>query len=224
MPRVQVVFRPSKLRVKLAATSRILTADARSESRLDTGAVQYGWSGGSQRAISGIGLILMGARVYNVATGRFTSSDVIPRGNENAYNYPNDPINVRDITGMVAVVIVGLGLALADLVLLALQFLLIVFIFAVVILVIMWLVQQLIVALNTRASGKEKENDVPSWARGAKILAGESITQALIRTYAEAGKPLPPDNKKGPNSEWSKITKFLTQRWNDMQKLIKSGK
>ncbi|MDM4764389.1 RHS repeat-associated core domain-containing protein [Galbitalea sp. SE-J8] len=44
----------------------------------------------------------MGARVYNPITGRFTSPDPVPGGNENAYNYPNDPIGDFDVDGNMA--------------------------------------------------------------------------------------------------------------------------
>jgi RHS repeat-associated protein len=45
------------------------------------------------------GLILMGVRLYNPATGRFLSVDPIPGGNANPYTYPTDPINQMDLTG-----------------------------------------------------------------------------------------------------------------------------
>jgi RHS repeat-associated protein len=62
-------------------------------------APQYGWQGAAQRQVVAAGLLLMGARVYNPSTGTFTSPDPIASGNENSYNYPNDPINLRDLTG-----------------------------------------------------------------------------------------------------------------------------
>lgn len=64
-----------------------------------TGLTKYQWLGGSMRATTGSGLLKMGARVYNPATGTFTSMDPIIGGNVNAYTYPGDPINTFDITG-----------------------------------------------------------------------------------------------------------------------------
>jgi RHS repeat-associated protein len=66
----------------------------------DTGAATYGWVGSQERATLDNGLILMGARVYNSVTGRFLSPDPVAGGNENSYNYPNDPVNRFDTTGM----------------------------------------------------------------------------------------------------------------------------
>ncbi len=41
----------------------------------------------------------MGDRLYNALTGRFTSLDPEPGGNDTAYTYPNDPINMYDLDG-----------------------------------------------------------------------------------------------------------------------------
>ncbi|MBP2354948.1 RHS repeat-associated protein [Kribbella aluminosa] len=68
-------------------------------STADTGVVDYAWLGGKQRAVSGAGLTLMGVRLYNPATGLFTSTDPVPGGNANAYTYPTDPQNSFDLDG-----------------------------------------------------------------------------------------------------------------------------
>ena len=59
----------------------------------------YGWLGAKQRTTTTAGLLLMGARLYNPATGLFTSIDPIHGGNDTPYTYPNDPINKQDTTG-----------------------------------------------------------------------------------------------------------------------------
>jgi RHS repeat-associated protein len=60
----------------------------------------YGWLGSEQRASNDLGgMVLMGVRLYNPATGRFLSTDPIPGGNDNAYVYPADPIDGRDLDG-----------------------------------------------------------------------------------------------------------------------------
>lgn len=64
-----------------------------------TGATTYGWHGADQRALDASGLILMGARLYNSATGLFTSRDPVDGGNSTTYAHPQDPVNKNDITG-----------------------------------------------------------------------------------------------------------------------------
>lgn len=61
----------------------------------------YGWLGANQRSTNALGgMSLMGVRVYNPLTGRFTSTDPVPGGSANPYEYGNqDPINNFDLNG-----------------------------------------------------------------------------------------------------------------------------
>ena len=72
-----------------------------SEAGTVSGPVGYGWLGAKERATidATAGLALMGVRLYNQATGNFTSTDPVPGGNSTAYNYPTDPINQSDLDG-----------------------------------------------------------------------------------------------------------------------------
>ncbi|SDO62532.1 RHS repeat-associated core domain-containing protein [Pedococcus dokdonensis] len=65
------------------------------------GSLGYGWLGAKQRSTTTetAGLTLMGDRLYNAVSGRFTSLDPEPGGNATAYAYPNDPINMYDLDG-----------------------------------------------------------------------------------------------------------------------------
>ncbi|MFB8235551.1 ricin-type beta-trefoil lectin domain protein [Kitasatospora purpeofusca] len=63
--------------------------------------VRYGWLGGKQRSAEAQdGDILMGARLYSPALGRFLQIDPIPGGNASAYDYcTGDPVNCTDLDG-----------------------------------------------------------------------------------------------------------------------------
>ncbi|MCL2541916.1 MAG: hypothetical protein FWE71_05570 [Nocardioidaceae bacterium] len=65
-----------------------------------TGGLGYGWTGAHLRVTEPNGLIQMGARVYDSATGLFTSSDPQFAGNSTAYAYPQDPRDGFDLTGL----------------------------------------------------------------------------------------------------------------------------
>ena len=62
----------------------------------------YGWLGADQRSGEALGnTMLMGARVYHPATGRFLQTDPIVGGNANAYDYcSGDPNMCTDTTGL----------------------------------------------------------------------------------------------------------------------------
>ncbi|WP_238449628.1 RHS repeat-associated core domain-containing protein [Micromonospora sp. 4G55] len=67
----------------------------------DAGNRRYGWQGSAQRAADTPGgVVLMGARIYNPATGRFLSNDPVYGGNANSYEYSTgDPVNKHDHSG-----------------------------------------------------------------------------------------------------------------------------
>ncbi|WP_327357917.1 DNRLRE domain-containing protein [Streptomyces sp. NBC_01304] len=62
---------------------------------------RYGWLGAYQRSTqTPTGDLLMGARLYNPALGRFLQKDPIPGGSATAYDYVNqDPVNETDLDG-----------------------------------------------------------------------------------------------------------------------------
>ncbi|MFF0549430.1 DNRLRE domain-containing protein [Streptomyces sp. NPDC004311] len=80
----------------------VLDNDEYGNPRAGQPAVRYGWLGGKQRSGETLsGLTLLGVRLYNPDTGRFTSTDPDPTGGANAYAYCSaDPVNCRDTTGM----------------------------------------------------------------------------------------------------------------------------
>lgn len=61
----------------------------------------HGWLGGNQISNDALGgQLLMGARAYNPATGRFAQTDPVPGGSANAYDYGlQNPVTNDDLTG-----------------------------------------------------------------------------------------------------------------------------
>jgi RHS repeat-associated protein len=75
------------------------------DKRIDTTqlfVLTYGSLGQPQRETTDTGIQFMGARGYNPITGQFLSPDPVQGGNETPYNYPNDPINNLDISGLIS--------------------------------------------------------------------------------------------------------------------------
>ncbi|WP_432061490.1 DNRLRE domain-containing protein [Streptomyces sp. S1] len=62
---------------------------------------RYGWLGAKQRSAEALDdVILMGARLYAPALGRFLQVDPQPGGNSNPYDYcAGDPVNCTDLDG-----------------------------------------------------------------------------------------------------------------------------
>jgi RHS repeat-associated protein len=66
--------------------------------------VRFNYLGGKQRRTElASGVIQMGVRTYVPSVGRFTSTDPVPGGSANAYDYANaDPVNNLDLDGRLA--------------------------------------------------------------------------------------------------------------------------
>ncbi|MFI1106046.1 DNRLRE domain-containing protein [Streptomyces melanogenes] len=79
----------------------VLDTDEFGNPRAGQPAARYGWIGGKQRSSETLtGLTLMGVRLYNPQTGRFLSTDPVPGGNANAYDYCSaDPLTCFDLDG-----------------------------------------------------------------------------------------------------------------------------
>ncbi|MEV6976777.1 ricin-type beta-trefoil lectin domain protein [Kitasatospora sp. NPDC093806] len=83
----------------------LLDTDEYGNPAAGTPAARYGWLGGKQRSAEAQdGIVLMGIRLYNPATGRFLSVDPVPGGNANPYDYTYaDPLNRYDLDGRIAI-------------------------------------------------------------------------------------------------------------------------
>ncbi|MFJ6699356.1 DNRLRE domain-containing protein [Streptomyces sp. NPDC091272] len=66
-----------------------------------TSSASYGWLGSYQRdSGTSSGLVLMGVRLYDPASGRFLSVDPVQGGNDNSYEYcRGNPVSCLDLSG-----------------------------------------------------------------------------------------------------------------------------
>ncbi|MGW2399471.1 DNRLRE domain-containing protein [Kitasatospora sp. NPDC001664] len=84
-----------------ADSLRVLDNDEYGNPRSGQPGTRYNWLGEKLRSSETLtGAVMMGARLYNPATGRFLSVDPVPNGGSNAYVYcSGDPVNCRDTSG-----------------------------------------------------------------------------------------------------------------------------
>jgi RHS repeat-associated protein len=194
----------------------VLDADEYGNPRAGQANARYDWLGAHQRSSETVtGLSLMGARLYDSATGRFLSVDPVHGGSCNSYEYVcGDPVNMLDLDGRMAVAALvaaaGLGVSLST----VLAVLTVGALVAIIGLIWWygkdWAIRKVrYLWKEARKSGKEKGNDVPSFARGQRRHAGESLDKATDRVMKSGGYR--PPYTKGPGSIYNKVRKYLSR-------------
>ncbi len=78
---------------------------------------RYGWQGSAMRSGDAVGgIMLMGVRMYNPATGAFLTRDPVRGGNATPYGYPEDPVNSADPSGACPVcIVIPIGIGIGEL-------------------------------------------------------------------------------------------------------------
>ncbi|MEV1119934.1 DNRLRE domain-containing protein [Actinosynnema sp. NPDC049800] len=92
---ITVVYDPA------TATATTRATDEFGVPRQGQAPTRYGWLGAAQRSSETLdGMMVMGVRLYNPATGRFLQVDAVANGNVNSYDYcVGDPNNCSDTSG-----------------------------------------------------------------------------------------------------------------------------
>lgn len=200
----------------IAQAPTVLDADEYGNPRAGQVASRYGWLGDEQRSGETLtGLSLMGARLYNPATGRFLQTDPVTGGSCNAYDYVcGDPVNMVDLDGrMAALALVGaagLGVSAGT----ALTIIGVAAVVAIIGLIWWygksWAIRKVkYLWKEAKKSGKAKGNDVPDFAKGQRRHSGESLDHATDRVMKHGGYR--PPYQKGPRSIYNKVRKYLSR-------------
>nr|WP_275406873.1 RHS repeat-associated core domain-containing protein [Streptomyces sp. SID12488] len=182
----------------------------------DAAATRYGWLGSQERSSDTVtGATLMGVRLYDSTTGRFLSTDPIPGGSANAYEYCNgDPVNCYDLDGRMAVLALA-GLAVegvsAGAVVTALGWAVLAGIVALIFWYgVKWAIHKVqVLWKESKKSGKTKGNDVPDFAKGERRHPTETLDHAVDRVMKKGG--FRPPYKKGPTSTYNRVRKYLSR-------------
>jgi len=125
---------------------------------------RYGYLGAHARSTDTLGgLILMGARIYNPATGLFATADPVLGGGATRYAYPTDPINQMDLTGGIWGILKKLGNIIVD--------------------TAIYFLEDSVISFVSEMIGAAMCGGVGALVCGAAIQAGLSFTYTLVKDY-----------------------------------------